>query len=446
MLPVVLILLIPLSLFASELETICEVNNENLPEVTQIINTDLKVGILLVQFADAETNPINYDAKGGVGYDKHDNRVIDKYHYQDYWNIIFSFETYHDIDPLNDPQLHPDCESHGTGVWGSFKDYWWEVSRQNLEIIPAPTRDPGNQTGNEMKDTGIINNINPDGTIEWITLDSKKSDYSQNYEGVLQVLEDAWNKAKYMYDAVPKQLDKDVTNNTHFDKVLITFAGKNTFGPSTVDEIGGRYTISHERCSFGQTAHLAGFGVQAHEFGHLLGFDDFHMNLENQPGNGVGYFSLMGWGCSYEIGLFLPSHLDPYNKLKMGWLNYEIIESDKTDYVLFPVSDNSSTSNVCVIVNEGDPENNSWENGDYILLENRSGLGFDRRFTYDQGNNFTGGMVVWHYCEDELENGLKIKIVEADVDEEHWSGDGGIVTMKHLLPTLVSPVIFFLVH
>lgn len=55
--------------------------------IQPMINTSLKVGMLLVQFADWDTN---IDARGGVGWThwSQDTATMDtfKFRYKDYWN------------------------------------------------------------------------------------------------------------------------------------------------------------------------------------------------------------------------------------------------------------------------------------------------------------------------------------------------------------------------
>lgn len=116
---------------------------ELLESLTIMQDTTLKVGLLLVQFADWQTN---LDARGGVGWtSRNDTNSVDtsKYKYEDYWNIFFSFWTYIDPPPPSPGGLHPDWDSHGIRVYGSFTDYWWEVSHKNLAIKPAVTHPAG---------------------------------------------------------------------------------------------------------------------------------------------------------------------------------------------------------------------------------------------------------------------------------------------------------------
>ena len=64
MLRLVIFLLIPFFLCASEVETICQIDTENAPEVLPPIPAQLTVGLLMVQFADYSTN---VNARGSAG-------------------------------------------------------------------------------------------------------------------------------------------------------------------------------------------------------------------------------------------------------------------------------------------------------------------------------------------------------------------------------------------
>ncbi len=144
-------------------------------------DTSLKVGILLVQFADWETN---WNARGGVGYNRFDTLTADtiynKYRWNHIWDMYFSMGTYYDPLEPDPPFIHPDAGSHQIRVQGSFTDYWWEVSHKNLRILPAETHPA--YGGNYR--TGIINNVDTaTGVIRWVTLDSTVDSYYKQYPG-----------------------------------------------------------------------------------------------------------------------------------------------------------------------------------------------------------------------------------------------------------------------
>lgn len=269
-------------------------------------NTSLRVGILLVQFADWQTN---WNARGGVGYDTSDisiaNIIYNKYRWSHIWNMYYSVGVYKDIDPT-DPQIHPDAHSHQIAVYGSFTDYWWEVSHKNLRIDAAETHP--SYDGHFR--SGIVNNVDTStGIIQWVTLDHTVSYYVDTLgRNAWALIADAHAKAHELYadPNVPDslKLDRDVENSAHFDKIIIVYAGI-VKGPGTVDGLGGRYAICNEvdprrgGWPLVETPGMAGISCKAHEFGHLLYFDDLHaMGI---PGtNGVGYFSHMGRGSAWD--------------------------------------------------------------------------------------------------------------------------------------------------
>jgi M6 family metalloprotease-like protein len=396
--------------------------------IAPLNNDTIKVGLLLVQFADWNSN---YDSRGGVGWsDSLFSRAkVDtfKYKFDDYWNIFFSKNTYMDLDP-NKPQKHPDAKSHGVAVYGSFTDYWWEVSHGKLYTKAAETH-PKNSS---IYRSGIINNVNKDGTVNWITLDSVKHAYLDssttiNIRLMDTLIANSLSKAHELY--LLGGIDVDVLDNNCFDKIIIQYAGKDISGFAKVNELGGKYSISNERWKQkNKTERLSAFGIEAHEFGHLLGFYDLYgYGFGNY---GVGYFSLMGLGPLGSLGKVSPAHLDPWHKLQIGWLDYEIIENDITNIFLFPVEDMQRihVPKVYILKGTGDPGNGRWDekNMDYFILENRSILGFDRYLKWQsEYKEFKGGLVIWHcagtypfspFPGGLLSNGLNLQIVEADND------------------------------
>ena len=396
-------------------------NTEWLNSKKAFTDTTLKVGLLLVQFADWQTN---IDARGAVGWRDIDlavpDTINDKYRYDDYWNLFFSFGTWIDINPDN-PQLHPDVVSHKfdkrLAVYGSFTDYWWEVSHKNLRIQAAETH-PGET--DPMFNTGLINNFQGD-VVQWITLDQPKSFYADNPRIIIT---DAVAKATALFNQ--GVLDVNISDPNRFDKVLIHFAGKN-LAFSTVDVPGGRYTISEERLGE-ENSVLVGFGVQAHEFGHLLGFFDVHGIFLTEISNGVGEFSLMGRGSwTNRHWGFSPSHIDPWHKLQKGWLDYEIVKGEPVNYTLQPVSDTVGTAlpRVAILKGRGTPGQTNWTGSglEYFILENRSVLNFDRALNYGDVS-FDGGMVLWQYAGDiTLPNSLKLRVIEADANATYPDGN-----------------------
>ncbi len=149
-----------------------------LESIPVLQDTSLRTAVLFVQFADWETN---IRARGSVGWESStnpDSFKFDKYRYHHFWDMYFSKSSYSD-DPNSPPAIHPDHESHSIRVYGSFRDYWWEVSHKNLAIKPAVTHPDSTQLDTaSIFYSGIINNYNPaDSSIIWVTLDKPLADY-----------------------------------------------------------------------------------------------------------------------------------------------------------------------------------------------------------------------------------------------------------------------------
>jgi M6 family metalloprotease-like protein len=104
----------------------------------------------------------------------------------------------------------------------------------------------------------------------------------------------------------------------------------------------------------------------AHELGHeTLGLPDYY---GIKPKN-IGQFSLMGYsGTSGWAGPYGPQHLDPYSKLKKGWLTPTVVTSDG----FYDIPD-SETNPVTFILH--DPTHGTDE---YFMVENRwKGTSYD---------------------------------------------------------------------
>lgn len=157
--------------------------------VQQMINTTMNLALVFADFqdgrkpdgslptVDADTvyfTGDSIDAVGGMGYVKVGTpfvwkKRIRKYAYEDYWDWMFSDSTYVG-------NRHPDNQSHEIEVFGSVKDYYKEVSYNNLTITPAQTWTfpPNNYR------QGIINAIdtaNGRRFVRWILLPHPKTYY-----------------------------------------------------------------------------------------------------------------------------------------------------------------------------------------------------------------------------------------------------------------------------
>jgi immune inhibitor A len=106
----------------------------------------------------------------------------------------------------------------------------------------------------------------------------------------------------------------------------------------------GKYTIQPEN---------GGVGVFAHEFGHDLGLPDLYDT--NGGENGTGFWTLMSSGSWMSDGTddigSRPDHMDAWEKLQLGWLNYQVAPAGvTTEYKLGPAETNTKQAQAVVVV------------------------------------------------------------------------------------------------
>ncbi len=401
-----------------------------------MLNTTLTTGVLLVQFSDWQTN---VDSRGSVGYvdnngdHKPDVVQYNKYRYINYWNLIFSENQYTGT-------AHPDYNDYynysplwnagNLTVYGSLHEYWKEVSYGNLNVAPGATR-PG--------ESGIVNESEGNGVITWITLDHTKgyylSTYGQSASAVTAIASDAISKAQQLYQI--GQLDVNVNN---FQRLIILFAGMHVYGVSTIGYFGSNSMWVIDAEKYGDdTSPITGtfryLSVIAHEFGHTIGFGDYHGVY--QGNYGVGHYSIMGRNDpSFRNS---PPHLDPFNKLMKGWVGSLMVNNPNynplSNQYLPPVEEkyNGGLPYVAVIPISGTPgQNGNWQQGEYFIVENRKVENFDR-FLNNGDGGFKGGFIVWHYSSTtSLHNSSPLEVTEADgrydLAKQFGSGDYGTPT------------------
>ena len=129
---------------------------------------------------------------------------------------------------------------------------------------------------------------------------------------------------------------------------------------------------------------IARFGIMAHELLHTLGVPDLFDKGRADLGGGTGQFSIMSspWGQGGDPTY--PGHLDPWSKMRLGWLTPIPITYDG-EYSAEP----SEIDADVYIIREGFPD------GEYLLIENRQALHYDALIGGQEGGA-KGGVVIWH--------------------------------------------------
>lgn len=327
-----------------------------------------------------------------------------KYTRNDRWNMWFSQGVYYETE-------HPDWASHGDSAYGSFYEYWKEVSNNNYTIEPFETH-PG-ESSYHLK-TGIVNNytVLPGGdtVVEHITLPLNKYgdndnvayfpdslNYSFDNDGDISrmslVMDNTESKLISMYNL--SQIDFNLNSFYNQGGVLIVvmagghikFKGLTHLSPNS----GVFLTKANISPINHQDSRISGLGISAHEFGHAS--PDLHWGHTNSS-----QFCVMNaYDRHYKD---CPAHPNPVYKLRKGWLEAIPLENSQSFDSLPPVE---TSKKVGVITIYGKPTAaGDASAGESYILENRRLTGFDRKlcpnyagsFGYE---NFKGGLLIWKY-------------------------------------------------
>lgn len=112
----------------------------------------------------------------------------------------------------------------------------------------------------------------------------------------------------------------------YVDSAGVTGPEDNPAGGTEIGDTGiwvGDYTMQPEN---------GGVGVFAHEFGHDLGLPDLYDTVGGE--NGTGFWTAMSSGSWLGMGDGtiggLPNDLGPWEKLQLGWLDYDVARAGET--------------------------------------------------------------------------------------------------------------------
>ncbi|MCU0372563.1 MAG: right-handed parallel beta-helix repeat-containing protein, partial [Ignavibacteria bacterium] len=323
-----------------------------------------------------------------------------KYKWSDRWNMLFS------TGGIYQGNAHPDNNSHNSysnlskEAYGSFKEYWTEVSNSKYEIIPALTHTDETDI---MYRTGIANNIktvNGVRVIQSIMLKKKKygseteayfPDHNSLYiYGMRNMLIDAYDRVEELHAHDSLEFDIGLFEQNHGIVVFIIAGSHSQFKGIAIPKADGSGSgIAIVRGMYDRIqsdlAVIDGITCLTHEFAHCA-FD-----WEHTIG---GRNCLMNPNQTKDINC--PSHPNPVYKLKEGWANPVHFSNNQNNIELQPIETSKQVGIITIYGNPSyAPDHLS---GECYVLENRREIGFDQKLTNEPLSNFKGGLLIWHYA------------------------------------------------
>jgi M6 family metalloprotease-like protein len=406
------------------------------------------VAILCVQFADKDTV---IDSRGGVGLSPPPalDVIENKYRYETFWDILFQ-PTDSVKHPESDFPLTYARGNRGFFQYGSLRRYIEDNSYGLHTIVPYRAWSAS---------SGLINTVTPDSSgdpnraiVNWLTLPEVKmiqvndTTISLSYKTPYALADSAMSLAR-------KEL---AVAWDSIDVVIIYYAGTNPYSYS----VPGRYRFNADTViSYAITSERTGVDtavdpnafcftyprVVFHEILHeAINAKDLHHTDSSPSCSGVGHFSIMG--DSSPLAAYTPEMLDPWHKLRMGWLRYYVPGAlkdtlnintpiDTMDFHLPVVSAayNGASPYVLVIPFREHPDTeNGWDIGTrrYLIVENRRAVGWDAQINVDEMGSGsptygladgTGGFLVWSFVQD---GGIRGWVYDANGDFGTWKSKG----------------------
>ncbi len=327
------------------------------------------------------------------------------------------------------------------GVW-SFKDYFEEVSGGRFSVSPGSSGITGWVTAAHSHDYyGAKSGWGPpdvwpgDLAYEAVQLADATLDFSAyDNDGDCSV-----ETVAIVHQGTAQEgsgIDTDIWSHSWSLSVTQNF-GLSHYGPYTTNDscrsdparyvTVDRYIMMPERYG----SDIAGIGVFAHEYGHVLGLIDLYdSDRIGFISEGIGNWSLMASGSWNGVGKLgnRPAHPDPWSKLFLGWAAPERIVESTTGRSIAAVESGGGVSQFLLRPSEGG-------NGEYFLLENRQQTGFDVALP-------GAGLLLWHIDEAKSSNNnewypgctactshYKVALVQADglyqMEQKINRGDAG---------------------
>ncbi len=320
----------------------------------------LKVGIILIEFQDVKHfDPDEFPRLGGYLTADFDSMMFS----YNYWNA-----------PLNN-NIHPEGEE----IFGSFRDYWDQMSKGKLRI-----------------EGRVVNPTDENGVPFWLT-----ADYTRAYYSGLSDLRVLAN------EAIQKAIDygyvgEELSDSNYYDKYAVVYA-QEAIGSGSLyvhaQTIGGKYHFLAERSGpnlYGGLAINKSFthiGIYAHEFGHTIGFYDEYTNGTGELG-GTNLYNF----CSMGYGIYngpdrkgaCPATVSPWYRIEYGWISSITLTADTSNLIV-------QYSNSNPILYRLNPLEGTED--EHFLIETKQREGFDQYIPSNplDSVNQTGRLLIWQH-------------------------------------------------
>ncbi|GGP67873.1 protease [Streptomyces melanogenes] len=216
-----------------------------------------------------------------------------------------------------------DLVRDGVNAWAADQ----KAKGQTTEQIKATLAQYDQWDRNDFDNDGNFNE--PDGYIDHFQIVHAGEDESAG--GGAQGTNALWAHRSYAY-------------GTDAGK---TGPANNKAGGTQIGDTGiwvGDYTMQPEN---------GGLGVFAHEYGHDLGLPDLY-DTTNQAENSVGFWSLMSAGSWLGTGKDsigdMPGDMTAWDKLQLGWLNYDTAKAATNSTTKLGVSEYNTKDKQALVV------------------------------------------------------------------------------------------------
>ncbi|MFM7148349.1 MAG: M6 family metalloprotease domain-containing protein, partial [Gemmataceae bacterium] len=209
--------------------------------------------------------------------------------------------------------------------------------------------------------------------FDWVTVKRNRADYGNDS-----------NRSALLTEALDRLLSREGKEALkNFDGVYFLYAGSRAQARR-----GGLYwphraNFNHQGkrwpyfiCPEGGDA-IASISVITHEFGHLLGLPDLYARPEVPGEEGLGVWCTMSTGHGRDGK---PLHFSAWCKAQLGWVKPAEIDPRVQQKILLAPINGSTTECIKIPLRT--------DGSEYLLLENRRRIGFDRDLPAE-------GLLIW---------------------------------------------------